>query len=133
MEEEGHRVETQIDRNLLEEQETNQTNKEETLLQIRRRKIRDQETTEPNLMIHKTQQQQTLILTGLKLKMTHQKRERNQNIDLEKVGVMETEESCKATNPDKLKEEQTQHLHLRHKFSRELHTNCLSTRGRRSA
>ena len=47
-------------------------------------------------MIHKTQQQQTLILTGLKLKMTHQKRERNQNIDLEKVGVMETEESCQA-------------------------------------
>merc|ERR1711954_70702 len=50
-------------------------------------------------MNHKTQQQQTLILTGLKLKMTHQERERNQNIDLAKVVVKETEELCQATNP----------------------------------
>ena len=92
MKEEDHRVKTEVNRNLLQDQGTNQTNKEETLLQIRRRKIRGQETTEPNLMIHKTQQQQILILTGLKLKMTHQKRERNQNIDLEKVVVTETEE-----------------------------------------
>merc|ERR1711954_172540 len=61
-------------------------------------------------MIHRTQQQQILILTCLKLKMTHQRRERNQNIDLEKVGVMETEESYQATNPDELEEEQTQPL-----------------------
>ena len=39
--EEGHREETDINRNLLQEQETNQTNKEETFLQIKRRKIRD--------------------------------------------------------------------------------------------
>ena len=51
--EEDHRVETEIDRNLLQEQETNQPNKEETLLQIRRRKIRDQRTTEPDPMIHR--------------------------------------------------------------------------------
>ena len=133
MKEEDHRVETEIDRNLPQDQETNQTNKKETLLQIIRRKIRYQETTKPNLMIHKTQQQQIPILTGLKLKMTHQKRERNQNIDREKVVVTETEESCQATNPDKLEEEQTQHRHLRHKFSRELQTNFLSMRGWKSA
>ena len=84
-------------------------------------------------MIHKTQQQQILILTGLEHKTTHQIRERNQNIDLEKMGVMETEESCQATNPDELEEEQTQPLHLRHKFSREHQKNFLSMRGWRYA
>ena len=133
MKEEGHRVETEIDRNLLQEQEKNKTNQEETPLQIRKRKIRDQRITELDPKIHRTQQQQILILTGLKLKMTHQRRERNRNIDLEKVEVMETEELCQATNPDKLEEEQTQHLHLRHKFSRELQTNFLSTRGQKTA
>ena len=84
-------------------------------------------------MIHKTQQQQTLILTGLKMKMTHQKRERNQNIDLEKEVATETKESCQATNPDKLEEEQTQHLLLRYKSSGKIQTNFLSTRGWKSA
>merc|ERR1711954_135271 len=120
MKEEDHRVETEVNINLLQGQGTNQTNKEETLLQIIRRKIRGQETREPNLMIHKTQQQQTLIWTGLKLKMTHQKRERNQNIDEEKEVVTETEESCQATNPEESEEAHIQHLHLRQKFSREL-------------
>ena len=92
MKEEGHRVETEIDRNLLQEQETNKTNQEETLLQIRRRKIRGQETTEPNRMIHRIQQQQTLTWTDQKLRKTHQKRERNQNTDREKEVATETEE-----------------------------------------
>ena len=100
MKEEDHIVATEVDRNLPQDQGTNQTNKEETLLQIRRRKIRDQRTTEPDRKIHRTQQQQILILTGLKLKMTHQRRERNRNIDREKVEVMETEESYQATNQE---------------------------------
>ena len=100
MKEEDHRVETEVDRNLLQDQETNQTNNEENLLKIRRRKIRDQRTTEPDLMIHRTQQHQILTWTGLKWKMTHQRRERNRNIDFEKLEVMEKEELYQATNPE---------------------------------
>ena len=67
MKEEDHRVATEVDRNLPQDQGTNQ-NKEETLLPIGRRKIKGQETTGPSRMIHKTQQQQTLIWTDQKLR-----------------------------------------------------------------
>ena len=79
------------------------------------------------------QQQQTLTWTDQKLRMIHQKRERNQNKDLEKEVATETEELFPATNPDELEEEQTQHLDSRHKFSREHQTNFLSMRGWKSA
>ena len=92
MKEEDHRVATEVDKNLTQDQGTNQTNKEETLLQIRRRKIRGQETTGPRWMIHKTQQQQTLIdQTDQKMKITRQRKERNQNVDLEKEVATGTE------------------------------------------
>ena len=110
MKEEDHRVATEVDKNLPQDQGTNQ-NKEETLLTLGRRKIKGQETIGQSQMIHKTLQQQTLIdQTDQKMKMTHQKKERNQNIDLEKEVATETEESGHPPNPDKLEAEQTQHL-----------------------
>merc|ERR1711954_514481 len=42
-------------------------------------------------MTHRIQQQQILMSTDLKLKMTHQKKERNQNIDM---GKSQKQKNC---------------------------------------
>ena len=81
-------------------------------------------------MINKTQQQQTLIdQTDQKMKMTHQKKERNQNVGLEKKVAAETEDWWHPTDPDALEAEQTPHLLLSYKSSEKLQTNSPTTKG----
>ena len=95
MKEEDHKVTTEVVKNLPQDQGTSQ-NKEETLLTLRRRKIKGRETIGRSQMTLKTLQQLTQIdqtdQTGQKMKMTHQRKERNQNVGLEKEVARGTKE-----------------------------------------
>ena len=67
--------------------------------------------------------------TGQTMKMKHQRKERNRNVDLEKEAAMDTEESCHPTNPDKSEAEQIQLLLLSYKSSGKLQINSPSRKG----